>query len=349
MTGVGVSGLLVSRLLMLLSIALVALASPGVLADERKDDPGYWLQQLGPALTKTAYRGVFVYARGDQVSSMQIAHRYHNGMVEERLVMQDGQVGEILRKGMDVVCVLPKHGLVELNNVIPSGPFAGALSNRRVPVDRWYRPEITGRDRIAGHDVVRLALNARDSLRYSHQLWLEKSTGLPLKGKVLSGSGEVLEYFHFTSLTIRESLPDHEFVIQTSGREVSTTLAPQSPADPLEGDAREENEDSMEGWTLGWKPDGFQPAASPRTGSGKAVAFSDGLASFSVFVKPATGVDMPSGTSRIGATTVYMQRLTKNEADFLVTVVGEVPLETALKVAESVTIDDLEQLGASAP
>ena len=341
MTGVDVSGLLVSRLL-LISIVLMALASPVVLADERKDAPGYWLQQLGPALTKTAYQGVFVYARGDQVSSMQIAHRYHDGIVEERLVMQDGQVGEILRKGMDVVCVLPKHGRVELNNVIPSGPFAGASSNRLVLVDRWYRPELTGSDRIAGHDVVRLALNARDSLRYSHQLWLEKSTGLPLKGKVVSASGEVLEYFHFTSLTISDSLPDQEFVIQTSGREVSATLAQSNKSDEIE-----RSEDHMEGWSLGWKPDGFQPAASPRTGSGKAVAFSDGLASFSVFVKPATGVDMPSGTSRIGATTVYMQRLTKNETDFLVTVVGEVPLETALKVAESVTIDDSEELGAS--
>lgn len=338
-----------------LSTVLVVLASSGVVAEDLQDDPGYWLEQLGPALTKTAYRGVFVYARGDQISSMQIAHRYHDGMVEERLVMQDGQAGEILRKGMDVVCVLPKHGRMELNNAIPSGPFAEAFSNQLVPVDRWYRPELAGRDRIAGHDVVRLALNARDSLRYSHQLWLEASTGLPLKGKVLSGSGDVLEYFHFTSLTISDSLPDQEFVIQSRGREVSRTLAPQSPSKPgrNEGNERnlksEENQDSMEGWTLGWKPDGFQPAASPRTGSGKAVAFSDGLASFSVFVKPATGVGMPSGASRIGATTVYMQRLTKNSADFLVTVVGEVPLETALKVAESVDIDDSEKLGASSP
>ena len=121
--------------------------------------------------------------------------------------MQDGQIGEIVRKGMDVICVLPRHGRMELSGAIPSGPFAEAFTNQLVPVDRWYQPEIIGDDRIAGHDVVRLALNARDSLRYSHQLWLERSTGLPLKGKVLSDSGETLEYFHFTSLTISDSLP----------------------------------------------------------------------------------------------------------------------------------------------
>ncbi|HEY9119732.1 MAG TPA: sigma-E factor regulatory protein RseB domain-containing protein, partial [Marinobacter sp.] len=51
-------------------------------------DAEYWLDRLGPALNMTSYRGVFVYARGDQVSSMQIAHRYQDGVVEERLVPQ---------------------------------------------------------------------------------------------------------------------------------------------------------------------------------------------------------------------------------------------------------------------
>lgn len=317
---------------------VLATFTPPLAADEGQDDPGYWLERLEPALTKTSYMGVFVYARGDQVSSMQVAHRFRNGMVEERLVLQDGQIGEIVRKGMEVVCVLPKHGRMELNAAIPSGPFAEAFTNQLVPVDRWYRPEITGRDRIAGHDVVRLALNARDSSRYSHQLWLELSTGLPLKGKVMSESGEILEYFHFTSLTISDSLPDREFMIQSEGREVSRTLEPQSSAKPQE---------SMEGWTLGWKPEGFQPAAAPRSGSGKAVAFSDGLASFSVFVESAAGAGMPSGTSRIGATTVYMRQLEKHSEVFLVTVVGEIPLETALKVAESVEIEDSAVLGAN--
>lgn len=322
----------------MLAALAVTLAPLSLASDDESRDPGYWLQQLEPALTRTSYKGVFVYARGDQVSSMQIAHRFRNGMVEERLVMQDGQVGEIVRKGMDVVCVLPKHGRMELSSTIPSGPFAEVFASQLMPVDRWYRPEITGRDRIAGHNVVRLALNARDSLRYSHQLWLEASTGLPLKGKVLSMSGDVLEYFHFTSLTISDSLPDREFMIQSEGREVSRRLEPHSAAEPGK---------NMEGWTLGWKPEGFRPAAAPRSGSGKAVAFSDGLASFSVFVEAAAGTEMPSGTSRIGATTVYMQRLEKNSEVYLVTVVGEIPLETALRVAESVDIEDSAVLGAS--
>ena len=75
-------------------------------AGKNEQSAEYWLNRLGPALNMTSYRGVFVYARGDQVSSMQIAHRYRDGMVEERLVLQDGASGEIVRKGMRVCAAI---------------------------------------------------------------------------------------------------------------------------------------------------------------------------------------------------------------------------------------------------
>ena len=294
-------------------------------------DAEYWLERLGPSMNMTSYRGVFVYARGDQVSSMQIAHRYRNGMVEERLVPQDGASGEIVRKGMRVICVLPDHGRIQLDQVIPSGPFAEAFSNQFMPVSRWYQPALAGEDRIAGYDVVKLALKAKDELRYSHYLWLEKSTGLLVKSHVRSPEGKVLEHFQFTSLEITDSLADSEFRIRTEGEEI---------AQDLDANANSSPASRMDGWALGWRPDGFVPAAAPRSGKGQAVAFSDGLAAFSVFVEPAGKMVMPTGASRIGATTVYMKPLEAEDAAFFVTVVGEIPPHTARRVAESVKVDD---------
>lgn len=306
-------------------------------ADGAEQDAEYWLGRLGPSLNMTSYRGVFVYARGDQVSSMQIAHRYRDGMVEERLVPQDGASGEIVRKGMRVVCVLPDHGRIQLDQVIPSGPFAEAFSSQLMPVSRWYQPELVGDDRIAGYDVVKLGLRAKDELRYSHQLWLEKTTGLLVKSHVRSVGGEVLEHFQFTSLEITDSLPDSEFVIRTEGAAIKRDLTPEETSSPAP---------RMDGWMLQWRPDGFVPAAAPRSGEGQAVAFSDGLAAFSVFVEPARKMVMPTGASRIGATTVYMRQLDVDDVAFFVTVVGEIPPTTARKVAESVKIDDTLAFGA---
>jgi sigma-E factor negative regulatory protein RseB len=270
---------------------------------------------------------------------MQIAHRYSDGFVEERLVLQDGGSGEIVRKGMNVVCVLPETGRVKLDQVIPSGPFAEAFTSQLVPVSRWYRAEMKGEDRVAGYDVVSVALSARDPYRYSHRLWLEKSTGLLVKSHVRNAEGEVLEQFQFTSLHIGEDIPDSEFEIRTEGREISRTLDEPAPAASVG--------QRMNGWQLGWRPEGFVPAAAPRSGKGRAVAFSDGLAAFSVFVEPAGPVTMPTGASKIGATTVYMHMVEEGDSAFLVTVVGELPPQTARQVAESVRIKDSLALGAA--
>lgn len=302
-----------------------------------------WLEQLGPALNMTSYRGVFVYARGSSVHSMQIAHRYRKGIVEERLVMQDGGSGEIVRQGMNVVCVLPEQGKVQLEQIIPSGPFAEAFTNKLIPVSRWYSAELTGEDRIAGYGVVTISLTAKDRHRYSHNLWLEKSTGLLVKSHVRTAGGEVLEHFQFTSLEITDDISDNELQILTEGREISRTLNGTGSKEEYSKMSR------MHGWHLDWRPAGFEPAAAPRSGKGQAVAFSDGLAAFSVFVEPAGKVTMPTGASRIGATTIYMRQLESRDRVFLVTVVGELPPASARQVAESVRIDESFVLGSREP
>ncbi len=276
----------------LVTVLVLLFAMQPVKADESPADPDpamAWLERMGPALNMTSYRGVFVYARGDRVHSMRIAHRYRNGRVEERLVMQDGGSGEIVRKGMNVVCVLPDRGRISLEEVIPSGPFAEAFTSQLMPFGQWYQPELIGEDRVAGYDVVTVALTARDSDRYSHE-------------------------------------------VQTRGREITRTLDDA-------GQPRQSMIARMNGWTLNWRPEGFEPAAAPRSGKGKAVAFSDGLAAFSVFVEPMGRLKMPTGASRIGATTVYMREVAVKERAFLIAVVGEIPPATARKVADGVKID----------
>lgn len=321
------------KVMTVLMAALLLLATGAHAAsDENTGQAERWLARLGPALNMTTYRGVLVYTRGEQISSMRVAHRYLDGHVEERLVQQDGASGEFVRKGDRVVCVLPDRGRFQLDPIIPSGPFAEAFASRLVPDNPWYQPELLGDDRVAGYAAKVVALKARDTNRYSYRLWLEQDTGLLLKSHVRSADGHVLESFQFTDLEITDTLPDSEFEVQGSGREMSA---------PASSDVIEKNSTTaMSGWRLGWKPDGFVPAAALSSGNGQSVAFSDGLAAFSVFVEPAGDLDMPTGASRIGATTAYMRRLTVGEATFLVTVIGEIPPETAMRVAESVKIKD---------
>ncbi len=318
---------------------LSMLAIPLQVTADQPDSVEGWLMKLGPALNMTSYRGVFVYARGDRISTMQVAHRFHNGQVEERLVQKDGENCEIVRKGMKVICVLPDHGRIQLDQIIPSGPFTEAFSSQLVPISRWYLPEILEDDRVACYPVVVVALNARDPHRYSYRLWLEKTTGLLVKSHVRT-EDEVLERFHFTSLEITNELQDSEFEIQLQGPEIKHTLQSATAG---------KTKQRMDGWHLKWRPEGFVPAATPGAGQGRVVAFSDGLASFSVFVESAVAVNMPTGASRIGATTAYMRKVEVGTRNFLVTVVGEIPPSTAMRVAESVDIEDAFLAGGHQP
>ncbi|HTN34000.1 MAG TPA: MucB/RseB C-terminal domain-containing protein [Marinobacter sp.] len=327
---------------LLVIIALLVTVAETAFAEE-KNPAAEWLEQLGTAINMTSYKGVFVYARGGRVHSMRIAHRYHNGEIQERLVLQDGGSGEIVRKGMNVVCVLPEQGRVKLDQVIPSGPFAEAYTSRLMPLSRWYKSDLVGEDRVAGYDTVIIALAARDAYRYSHRLWLEKSTGLLVKSNVGEPGGKVLEHFQFTNLEITDDIPDSEFEIHSEGREITHQLD-----GPKKGEALPSSP-AMNGWNLGWHPQGFVPAATPKSDKGQAVAFSDGLAAFSVFVEPEQSVRMPVGVSRIGATTIYMRQLEADGVRFLITVVGEVPPETARLVAESVHVNKMPESAAGSP
>jgi sigma-E factor negative regulatory protein RseB len=201
------------------------------------------------------------------------------------------------------------------------------FSGQWEPIDRWYSTERVADDRVAGHSAAVVAVNPRDEHRYRYRLWLEKNTGLLVKSQVLTRDDEVLERFQFTMLKLTNDFQEEEFEIQS---------AMQTKEFNLDKKTAPRNSNQLTGWAVGWRPEGFSLATAPRARRGQAVAFSDGLASFSVFVRPLDSMDMPAGVSQIGATTVFMRKLKMDESVSLVTVVGEIPPATAMKIAKSV-------------
>jgi sigma-E factor negative regulatory protein RseB len=322
--------------IMALSLVCGLYGMPTFAAESEATSARDWLGNLETALEKTSYRGVFVYARGVEVNAMRIIHRYRNGTVTERLSQLDGDNGEIIRHGNEVVCILPNRGRLELDAVIPAGPFAGAFTDRLKPMSRWYRPHKLDDGRIAGFDAVVIAVTAKDRHRYSYRLWLERETGLLLKSQVRDRQGEVLERFQFTQLEITDDIADSELEVPHSGKQVQAVPGNEDAEAPT-GEAADSDARS---WQLGWTPDGFVAFTDMGDERFRLAAFSDGMASFSVFVEPMGGMDMPVGASRIGATTAYLHKIRSQEHVYLVTVVGEVPPETAMRVAESVTFTD---------
>ena len=89
-------------------------------------------------------------------------------------------------------------------------------------------------------------------------------------------------------------------------------------------------------WRADWLPKGFASVGNRLTDHGeKALIFSDGLATLSIFI-----IDQyksaPKATARYGATVAVIVPSKNADREYMVIVVGEIPVATARQVAVSV-------------
>jgi sigma-E factor negative regulatory protein RseB len=299
--------------------------------------PDQWLSHMNRAFAELNYDGVFSYFNGEDMATLRVVHLVRDGIEHERLVHLNGAPREILRTGDEVVCLLqPGDKLLEFQNSIPSGPFARAFAASFESVSEHYELVLSEPDRVADRDAVRLAILPVDEYRYGYRLWLDAATGLLLRSELVDHDGNRLEIFQFTTIRINDDI-DASVLEPVATDDVVTTRV------SLESGSRASERASDMRWEAGWVPDGFRKAAwdvrtAPSTPHPiNTMMYSDEIAAFSVFVEA-----MPEGgasalVSRNGATVAVTAAVSGPADDpYLVTVVGEVPMETALRVARSV-------------
>ncbi len=294
-----------------------------------------WLATMNQAFAERSYDGVFSYFDGADVASLRIVHAVIDDVQHERLVHLNGAPREIVRRGNEVACILqPGDEMLALEASIPSGPFARAFTRSFEALTDTYDLTVTGTDRVADRSAVVVRVAPLDQDRYGYRLWLDAETGLLLRSEMVDMTGARLEIFQFAHVAIDQPI-DAELLRPTTPTGtvtshldlVADSKLPPSPAQ----------------WRASWVPRGFMMAAwdirrTPATQrSMNTLMYSDGLATFSVFVEEMPESGAASLVSRTGGTVVvtHMAR-GADQAAYLVTVVGEVPLATAQRVARSV-------------
>ena len=332
-------------------LVIITVLSVLVTTVQAKDpvDPSDWLDRMVVARKNQSYSGTFVFGQGDEMSSMKVMHRLQNGVEQERLIALDGEPREIIRKGDKVICLYPGKAPVELEQVLPRSAFASGFSGGATPMATVYSISVAGMERLAGYEVVKVAVMAKDKFRYSYLLWLEKNTGLMVKSMLTGVDGEVLEHFQFTTLMLGENIEDPEFyqgslaggsaaaIEHSNAAEGQTQNSEASPKPPL-----------GVSWHPGWMPQGFalapfmSKANNVMPEASRSQVFTDGLTLFSVFVETQEEAEMPEGGSRMGATSAYSRYIDLGSEHYVVTVVGEVPIETAKKVADNMRLTAIE-------
>lgn len=277
-----------------------------------------WLERMSLSHEQLSYQGVVTFQRGDDLQSMRVARSVRDGQSREYLTRLTGQDARITRAGHPQDCLHPGHSLLRP----ATGGEAGVCG-----LARFYRFEVQEGERIAGRNTVRLTAHPRDMYRYAHTFELDLETGLLLRTQTLGSDDRVLERVQFAELRLGEP------------GDASQAPAVEHAAGHSHPEQETGQRDAGLPWQVSWLPDGF-------TGTDAAGArhprrtFTDGLAVFSVFIEPLRdGFSPGEGLVREGSTASYTRGMLLAERPVLVTVIGEVPVNTARMVADSVRLE----------
>ncbi|MBL4681607.1 MAG: MucB/RseB C-terminal domain-containing protein [Pseudomonadales bacterium] len=282
-----------------------------------------WLAMMDTALREQNYTGTFVFARGSHFETIEIVHQFKAGEETERLTSLNGEEREIIRANGETVCYHVDSEHLDLSHAMPMGPFSHSFREKLSINERMYNVTAHGSERIAGHDAMRIAISPLNADRYGYRLWIDVKTGLLLKSNLVS-HGRVLEFFQFSSVTIGDEIAPSKLLASLSGNTVQHTLS------FLEQKIARQNAVKHD-WRVAWVPNGFRRV---RAVAENSMSFTDGIATISVFVESTPKSSLGNTQALIGGTVVITRHVKGTSQQ--ITVVGEVPMETAKKVAESI-------------
>ena len=310
------------------SLGLAALLLAPPLSAE---DGGRWLERMAQAVKEQSYHGSYVYERTGMFTTQDIWRQVDTSGSRERLLQTAGRHQEWLRHDGRLVCTTSS----DLKRSRSPGRSSAPLIDSQQLAD-VYSMKVYGETRIATRPVTVVAVQPRDGFRYAHELYIDNETGLMLKSLLVDDKRELLERFQFAAISF--DAPDYQAGLEPSSvcQEVIITDIPAAT--------------DVSFLEPAWLPPGFslshRDVQTMRDSEALITSqvYSDGLASFTLFIEPLVGDSLAEDLrAQLGPTVAVSRRMVTADSLFLATVVGEVPPRTAERIAES-----LEQTMAEA-
>lgn len=292
-----------------------------------KSEAEVWLARIQDAAQKLNYTGTFVYQQGAKVQASRITHFVDPGGEYEKLEMLDGQRREYIRYNDDVRCYMPDSKVILQEKRVGAGLFPAVLAGNPSEIDQHYKFTRTGTERIGGRTCNVVMLEPRDKLRYGYRLWSDQETGLLVKAQTLNEQGEVIEQVAFTELTLTNDIDKSKIQPSYAATEGWHTEKFEVAQTNL----------STAGWSVPLPLPGFRKIMEVKRVFGQdhqvgQMVFSDGLATISVFVENADVPGMQVGDASQGAINI----VSRKHGDQRLTVIGEAPAASILKLANSI-------------
>lgn len=284
-----------------------------------------WLAELQNIITNANFQVSFVQTIAGKET---IPYLWRHGILDdgtelEQLNLQNGPGRELIRVN-DVVSVFePDVQPYSLRSKHINGPIPSALLYHPEQLAEAYEFVAVGRARVAGRSAQQIRIVSRDNTRFGYQLWLDESSGMLLKLNMLDLQGALLEQIQVTAYAISPTPADYFSRINAA------SLPPPMALSNVPNRAHN--------WDVTYLPAGMREIKQDTRRlalTGQVVEyklFSDGLVDVSVYVQPAE--DAVGETLALRNELSTFLTLTDGKAQ--VTVVGEIPLQTANAIATS--------------
>ncbi|WP_442864002.1 MucB/RseB C-terminal domain-containing protein [Alteromonas sp. ASW11-130] len=287
-----------------------------------------WLARLTEATQSLNYQVSFIQSRA---GSETIPYLWRHGVLEdgttvEQLNLQNGPGRELIRVGNVVSVFEPDVPPYSLYSASINGPIPSQLLYNPRALTKSYKFIKVGRARVSGRSAQHIRIVSLDNSRFSYQLWLDEASGMLLKFNMLDLNGNLLEQIQVTSLSIQKEPHPYFARVNQATLPQPMVITPSQPR--------------KHHWEVDYLPRGMKEVKRDIRRlalTGQIVEykmFSDGLVDVSVYVQmadDAIGADM---VLRHDVNTF----LTLTDGQAQVTVVGEIPLNTANAIATSLSM-----------
>lgn len=293
------------------------------------------LKRMAEANRQLSYQGIFSYEYGGALKTVKVFHSVRDGQEFERIVHLNGPEREVVRRGNDLNC--QRLGDAMLKGELRGKSLRGAPSAlselSRSYLESHYSLYMKGEGRVAGRNITTVHVVPKDEFRYGYVLGIDKETGLLLQSMLIGSKKRVLERFQFVDVTIGTLVDD--MALEPTNKDHHLASLDAAPCLNEKGILPITSERH---WKTTWLPPGFALSGyhiSPQT-KRETLVFTDGLTVFSVFVDPDEVIKVPDMQAERGATVAFLSRIRKGSEEHVICVVGEIPIETAKKVAQSI-------------
>ena len=297
------------------------------------DEAREWVMRMLQAGQTLNYKGSMIGIRDSKVELMGIVHKIDSDGEQERIYSLNGIPREIIRKSGELICYLPDKSQGLQSKLFQDQRFFPSFTDSELnKLDDYYTFELGEMGRILNRDAQLVKIMPRDEFRYGYRLWIDKQTGLLLNSACVDQQDNPLEQYMFTDVQIGIEISDADLQPSASALEGLTWSQAQTTEPKQTSELACKLENLPQGYELIYAMD--KPATDKENMMSQYV-FSDGLATFSLFVEHMYNPDemKMQGAYQLGIVNVYSRVMGDNR----ITLMGEIPKVTAKAVAMAVS------------